>query len=198
MDRDDHAARTHAERSAFGDELRRLREAAGLTREALAERAGLSLKAISALERGERRQPHLRTVTALATALGLSDTARAALVATMHQAGGTTAPAHAGPRTRPLPILPAPLIGRADDVRAVVTYLGQAGARLVTLTGPGGVGKTHLARGQVLNPQGCGRRRGAALPDVGDGARVRAGADRGRRRGGGDPEGACGAPRGRC
>ena len=55
MGSNDPAAPLQPRRSRFGDELRRLRTAAGLTREQLAERAGLSPKAISALERGERQ-----------------------------------------------------------------------------------------------------------------------------------------------
>jgi predicted ATPase/class 3 adenylate cyclase len=43
-----------------------------------------------------------------------------------------------------LPLLPNRTIGREDEVRAVCARLG-AGARLLTLTGPGGVGKTRLA-----------------------------------------------------
>jgi transcriptional regulator with XRE-family HTH domain len=39
----------------FGRRLRRLRETAGLTQEELAEKADLSAKGISDLERGERR-----------------------------------------------------------------------------------------------------------------------------------------------
>ena len=56
---------------AFGDVLRRQREAAGLSQEALAERAGLTADAVSALERGARRRPYPHTVRALADALGL-------------------------------------------------------------------------------------------------------------------------------
>jgi DNA-binding XRE family transcriptional regulator len=56
----------------FGGFLRRLRAAAGLSQEALAERAGLSAKAISALECGMRRKPYRATVEALANALALS------------------------------------------------------------------------------------------------------------------------------
>ena len=40
----------------FGGRLRRLREAAGLTQEELASKAGPTAKAISALERGERKK----------------------------------------------------------------------------------------------------------------------------------------------
>ena len=56
----------------FGVRLRQHREAAGLTQEQLAERAGLTPNAISALERGERRRPYPQTVRALVDALGLT------------------------------------------------------------------------------------------------------------------------------
>lgn len=44
-----------------------------------------------------------------------------------------------------LPIYGAELVGRATELGAVVTAIEQDGARLVTLTGPGGTGKTRLA-----------------------------------------------------
>ena len=65
----------------FGDLLRRLRSAASLSQEELAERAGLSRRGISDLERGARRAPHPETVRLLANALGLADADRAALLA---------------------------------------------------------------------------------------------------------------------
>src|SRR5439155_25528893 len=43
-----------------------------------------------------------------------------------------------------LPVQPTPLLGREREVGMVRTLLGRPGARLVTLTGPGGVGKTRL------------------------------------------------------
>jgi predicted ATPase len=46
---------------------------------------------------------------------------------------------------RPLPVGTTSLIGREPDIAAVTGLVGRGGARLVTLTGPGGVGKTRLA-----------------------------------------------------
>ncbi len=67
------------ERSSFGMLLRRYRLAAGLSQEALAERARLSVRAISDLERGVRRMPYRDTVAHLAAALGLDALERTAL-----------------------------------------------------------------------------------------------------------------------
>jgi transcriptional regulator with XRE-family HTH domain len=64
---------------SFGTHLKALREAAGFTQEELATIAGLSVHAVSALERGERRRPHVDTVRALSAALDLTGTARDAL-----------------------------------------------------------------------------------------------------------------------
>src|SRR5690348_6412580 len=75
-----------AGRETFGALLRRHREAAGLTQEALAELAGLSARGISDLERGIRIRPHLETLRLLAEALGLGPADRAALVAARFQA----------------------------------------------------------------------------------------------------------------
>src|SRR4051794_1436568 len=66
--------------SAFGASLRQLRTAAALSQEVLAERAGLSLRGISDLERGVRRAPHLTTVRLLADALELGSEDRQALL----------------------------------------------------------------------------------------------------------------------
>jgi transcriptional regulator with XRE-family HTH domain len=73
---------------SFGAKLKAHREAAGFTQEELATIAGLSGHAISALERGERRRPHVDTVRALCAALDLTGASRDALV------GSARAPAH--------------------------------------------------------------------------------------------------------
>lgn len=66
---------------AFGELLRHHRTTVGLTQEELAEKARLSVDAISTLERGARRTPRKETVTLLADALGLSPNDRAAFIA---------------------------------------------------------------------------------------------------------------------
>src|SRR5215831_4843851 len=60
--------------------LRRHRVTAGLSQEALAERAGLSVRGVSDLERGLSRAPRLDTLTRLADALNLNAAARLELV----------------------------------------------------------------------------------------------------------------------
>ncbi len=55
-------------------------------------------------------------------------------------------PARAGAhRLRPLPVSTTSLLGREQDIDAVTRLIERPDVRLVTLTGPGGVGKTRLA-----------------------------------------------------
>jgi transcriptional regulator with XRE-family HTH domain len=135
--------------SDFGDLLLRFRLAAGLSREALAERAGLSATGIGALERGQRRAPHADTVRRLSEALKLSSDDAAALAAAVvrHRAPNAPAPAATLPVTNsPALIAPlGPLVGRGWDVAVVCGLLRANDTRFVTLTGPAGVGKTRLA-----------------------------------------------------
>ncbi|MGN6811033.1 MAG: ATP-binding protein [Thermomicrobiales bacterium] len=130
---------------AFGLLLKHFRTAAGLTQDELAEQAGLSVRGISDLERGARERPHRDTIQLLAEALKLSAEDRACLFTAARQRGPADAP---HPPTAAPTNLPAPLtslIGRDGDARAVGQLLQQPAVRLVTLTGPGGVGKTRLA-----------------------------------------------------
>ena len=66
--------------TSFGDLLLRLRSAAGLSQEELAERAGLSRNSISDLERGLRQAPRLGTVRLLADALSVGEDERTSLL----------------------------------------------------------------------------------------------------------------------
>jgi predicted ATPase/DNA-binding XRE family transcriptional regulator len=130
--------------SFFGEMLRRYRAAADLSQEELAERARLSVRAISDLERGVKRSPRKDTVELLANALALSPQKRALFTATARPGLTLAAPqplrSVAGDLATPL----TPLIGREHELLAVVRLLARAGVRLITFTGPGGVGKTRL------------------------------------------------------
>jgi predicted ATPase len=139
--------------------LRRYRLAAGLSQEELAERARLSVHAVSVLERGRRQVPYRGTVGLLVTALGLSPEEAAALEATVPRRRGPRTPVAAGaarsaagaaegtspppPPPTNLPLALTSFVGRRREQDAVRALLGRS--RLVTLTGAGGAGKTRLA-----------------------------------------------------
>jgi transcriptional regulator with XRE-family HTH domain len=92
----------------FGVLLQQYRLAAGLSQEELAERAGLSRRGISDLERGARRSPHPATARRLAEALDLADPERAALLASPRAPGESdpNLPAAAPASTGVWPISP--------------------------------------------------------------------------------------------
>jgi predicted ATPase len=60
-------------------------------------------------------------------------------------AGARDGPTGEAPLTGVLPVPPTPLVGRDQEVTALCDLVLGEGVRLVTLTGPGGVGKTRLA-----------------------------------------------------
>ena len=148
----------------FGEALRHYRLAANLTQEQLAQRAGLSRHGINVLELGHRQAPRDRTIARLASALGLSPEDRAAFEVAGHQRLPPREPAlvvlsrphpvqsnGAMAITPPdwpphnVPLQPTPLLGRERELAEVAALLRRNQTRLLTLTGPGGVGKTRLA-----------------------------------------------------
>jgi predicted ATPase/transcriptional regulator with XRE-family HTH domain len=135
--------------SDFGTLLREFRIAAGLSQEALAERARISTNGISALERGYRRWPQRETVALLARALTLDDEQRGRFEAVAARSGQVRPSGRSLGHRRPmdrggasaLPIALTSFVGREAEL-AEIAALARA-HRLVTLTGSGGVGKTQ-------------------------------------------------------
>src|SRR5215831_3409249 len=131
------------EPTTFGALLKRYRMAAGLTQEALAERASLSTRAVSDLERGLSRVPRYDTLDLLTRAMNLEAEPRAALFA-----AARPAVPREDAKAAPLQVLPFPptaLLGREQEIAQALHLLQERGVCLLTVTGPGGVGKTRLA-----------------------------------------------------
>ena len=131
----------------FGGLLRQLRVDAGLTQEELAEAASLSPRSVSDLERGINLTARKDTARLLADALSLTGPQRALFEAAARgrapAAGVLAAPGSLTVVANKFPSQLTPFVGRQDDIAAVREVL--AAARLVTLTGAGGIGKTRLA-----------------------------------------------------
>ncbi len=168
-----------AGRETFGALVRRYRQAAALSQEGLAARAGLSVDAVSVIERGKRGAPRPDTVALLVQALDLAGAARAAFIAAAQPpraATGRVAARHPGPggaasvaagalTLPPVPVPPTTFIGRTDEIAAVRARLLDPHTRLLTLTGPGGAGKTRLAL-EVARAVGDAFPAGACVVDL--------------------------------
>jgi tetratricopeptide (TPR) repeat protein/transcriptional regulator with XRE-family HTH domain len=143
----------------FARLLHRHRLAAGLTQEELAEQSGLSVRAVSDLERGRTRSPFARTVRLLADALELAEPVRAELMtarrADADEQGQPESPVRpsSGPRPTVVPHqLPAAVshfVGRASELKALWNQLDECAADrtvvIAAICGSAGVGKTALA-----------------------------------------------------
>jgi predicted ATPase/transcriptional regulator with XRE-family HTH domain len=136
--------------------LRHYRLAAGLSQEALAERARMSTQGISALERGYRRTPQRETLALLVGALALNDEQRGEFEATAARSVllGRAATVTVGPwaegATANLPLALTSFVGRQIELGEIATLVH--GHRMVTLTGAGGVGKTQTALHVATTP----------------------------------------------
>lgn len=136
---------------SFGALLRHHRLAAGLTQEQLAERAGVSPRAVIALERGERRRPHGQTIQLLAAALHL--TGRDLEI--LEQAAGYTPSALEHPEGA-ADVQATPFVGRVKELESIDRFLGNARPAVLLFAGEPGIGKSRL----LDEAAGRGRARG--------------------------------------
>jgi tetratricopeptide (TPR) repeat protein/transcriptional regulator with XRE-family HTH domain len=126
----------------FGQLLVRYRVAAGMTQETLAAHAGVSVRAISDLERSVRLSPYKSTIALLAEALHLSPQEHATLIA----AAGRKADIAAAETEREPRSSDPPFVGRHRELVAVEHFLGGGGLPVLFLTGEPGIGKSRLLR----------------------------------------------------
>ncbi|HEU5088473.1 MAG TPA: AAA family ATPase, partial [Roseiflexaceae bacterium] len=150
------------EQFSFGYWLRRMRLAHGLRQAELAAQLGIATVTLRKIEADERR-PSLQLAERLGQVLGLGEKDRALLLrvvrgdvgpaalslpsTTLHvnAAACVVRTARATRVRNELPVPPTALIGRAQELASLCQLVAQPAVRLVTLTGPGGTGKTRLA-----------------------------------------------------
>ena len=152
---------THTLAPTFGALLKHVRKRAGMTQGDLAAAVGYSVSFVSVLEQN-RRLPDVATVLQVfIPALGLLDEPHLAtrLVELAASARGERPPVAItrqratqivvtdarGDRTAHVPAPPTDVIGRAHEVQQLCQRLPGHRGRLLTLVGPPGIGKTHLA-----------------------------------------------------
>ncbi|HRV93698.1 MAG TPA: helix-turn-helix domain-containing protein, partial [Anaerolineae bacterium] len=144
--------------ASFGSWVTRQRKTLDLTRAQLAQCVGCSVSALRKIEADERRPsrqlaelladclripPDWRPVF-LQVARGHLRVERLAAVAPRPAASLVTDHGHLQ-ATHRIPTPPTPLIGREAELSALTRLLDDPQCRLVTLIGPGGIGKTRLA-----------------------------------------------------
>ncbi|MGW2180472.1 ATP-binding protein [Streptomyces sp. NPDC001732] len=136
-----------SEEKPFGGVLRALRQQAHLTIENLSEASGVSVRAISNMERGQSLVPQRRTVMALAEGLGLGEAERGRLLAASRAGRTTRAVAIAGTAV-PLRSM-RDFTGRTPQLawlkEAAERTGASEGASVAVISGPPGCGKTTLA-----------------------------------------------------
>jgi len=152
----DHESRCMGATPSFGSWLKKRRQALGLTQEALAGRVDCAAETVRKLE-ADARRPSVEIARRLAAALVLAPAEHDAFVQWARTPVGANRPA-VPPATPVLGPLPTPrpprtnlrqpltpLVGREQATDAASRQLRRDHVRLLTLTGPPGIGKTRLA-----------------------------------------------------
>jgi predicted ATPase/transcriptional regulator with XRE-family HTH domain len=129
--------------------LKQRRRALDLRQEDLAERIGCSASTIRKFELGERR-PSRQIAELLVASLGVSPEERPAFISFARGQGsvpepGSSVAAPVAAHATNLPISLTSLIGREREIEAIHRLIVPAKVRLLTLTGPPGIGKSSLS-----------------------------------------------------
>ncbi len=149
------------EHASFGEWVRRRRKTLDLTQQALADRIGCSKVTVVKIESDQRR-PSRQVAALLADALQIPPAEQAAFIraARGEQAAFRLSAPTAAPAAAPWPEPPTPLLGRQAELAEIERLLTDPACRLLTLVGPGGIGKTRLAletaRRMSARPTGAG------------------------------------------
>jgi predicted ATPase/transcriptional regulator with XRE-family HTH domain len=155
--------------TSFGNWVKRRRKALDLTQQELARRVGCSVATIVKIESDERR-PSRQIAELLTQHLEIPPDQHSLFLKVARQEKAVdhleslppslfrppleTPFAVPLPQPGALPVSPTTLIGREHEIAMIVTQLLDPACRMLTLTGPGGVGKTRLAieAGHKLEP----------------------------------------------
>jgi predicted ATPase/transcriptional regulator with XRE-family HTH domain len=156
----------------FGEWLKIRRKALDLTQVEMAQRAGCSVHALRKIESGERRPskqlggllansleiPSEELTTFVKVARGELTLERLPPPVPDHTIGSPHKPSHT-PQISKLPVALPPLVGREPELMALGQLLADPQCRMLTIVGPGGIGKTRLAievasRHEALFPDG--------------------------------------------
>ncbi|MFI9011639.1 ATP-binding protein [Actinosynnema sp. NPDC053489] len=128
----------------FGELLRAHRLRVRLTQEELAEGSGVSVRAISDMERGRAKGPQRRTVEALAGVLSLAEQEIRELLDAAKEGRARRVPSPATPSALPPDVVD--LTGREGELAELVAVAEAARTTsVVVVHGPPGAGKTALA-----------------------------------------------------
>ncbi|BBH71174.1 hypothetical protein ACTI_78590 [Actinoplanes sp. OR16] len=130
---------------SFGNRLRSLRRASGLTIDQLAAASGVSGRAISDMERGHSRAPQVRTLAALAEGLGLPPDQLGELSALAEDQRSRAS--SEGPRLCELPRAVSDFVGRTDEIERIYRHISALSgpSPVVVIHGQAGLGKTAFA-----------------------------------------------------
>ena len=141
----------------FGEWVKQRRRVLDLTQEMLAERVGCSISAIRKIESDERRPSH-QIAELLAVHLDIASEDRTIFLKIARREGSqqrlknlsfAASPFMDMPKapvtTTTIPNPSTPFIGRQQEIVSLNRMLSDPFSRLITILGPGGIGKTRLA-----------------------------------------------------